>query len=384
MKKYISDPAINFFISIIGLVVIFTVLMELKQIFIPLVIAYFLFFVFEPLNQFLRRKKIPLWLIIIADFVIILSFIWGISEVMIRQFSQFGTQLPLYEQKLNHIISSTALSLGLTDPILTNMDISKNLEEILTTLNLDYAGIAGGVFSSTISLFSTSIFVLFFFIFILSGNEKIFAAVKNRYVHKHIDFHAKKHRKKLRKETIDEDINKSEVLSKIKLEKGEVIENTFKNITDQVQNYIFTKFIISVVTGILVGIVLALFGVDFVLVWVALTILLNFIPTIGSIIAVILPMLMTIVQFESFATTILVTGIIGAIQNLVGNILEPKIMGNKLGLNPLVILISLMLWGFVWGIPGMFISVPLTAIIKIVISNSDSENLKFVGDLMGN
>ncbi|MFA8342767.1 MAG: AI-2E family transporter [Rhodothermaceae bacterium] len=384
MKKYISDPAINFFISVIGLVVIFSVLMELKQIFIPLVIAYFLFFVFEPLNKILRNKKLPDWLIIPVDFIIILSFIWGISEVMIRQFSQFGTQLPLYEQKLNSIISSTAISLGLTDPILTNMNIGENIEEILTTLNLDYAGIAGGVFSSTVSLFSTSIFVLFFFIFILSGNEKIFAAIKNRYVHKHINFHAKKHRKKLRKETMDEDINKSELLSKVRVEKGAVIENTFKNITDRVQNYIFTKFLISIVTGILVGIVLALFGVDFVLVWVVLTILLNFIPTIGSIIAVILPMLMTIVQFESFTTTILVTGIIGAIQNLVGNILEPKIMGNKLGLNPLVILISLMLWGYVWGIPGMFISVPLTAIIKIIISNSESENLQFISNLMGN
>lgn len=384
MKKNFSDPVIKFFISVIGLVVVFTVLMELKQIFIPLVIAYFLFFVFEPLNRFLRRKKMPSAIIIVADLIIVLSFIWGISEVMIRQFSQFGTQLPFYEQKLNNIISSAAISLGVTDPIITNMNIGENIEEILKTLNLDYAGIAGGVFSSTLSMFSTSIFVLFFFIFILSGNEKIFAAIKNRYVNKHIHFHAKKHRKKLRKETIEDDVNKSEILSKIKLEKGEVIESTFKNITDRVQNYIFTKFLISVVTGILVGIVLALFGVDFVLVWVVLTILLNFIPTIGSIIAVILPMLMTIVQFESFTTTILVTGIIGTIQNLVGNILEPKIMGNKLGLNPLVILISLLLWGFIWGIPGMFISVPLTAIIKIIISNSESENMKFIGELMGN
>jgi len=384
MKKYISDPAINFFISVMGLVVIFSVLMELKQIFIPLVIAYFLFFVFEPLNKVLRIRKIPDWLIIPIDFIIILSFIWGISEVMIRQFSQFGTQLPLYEQKLNNIISSTAISFGITDPILTNMNIAENLEGILKSLNLDYAGIAGGVFSSTVSMFSTSIFVLFFFIFILSGNKKIFAAIKNRYVNRHINFHAKKHRKKLRRETIDDDINKSELLSKVKSEKGAVIENTFKNITDRVQNYIFTKFIISMVTGILVGVVLAIFGVDFVLVWVVLTILLNFIPTIGSIIAVILPMLMTIVQFESFTTTILVTGIIGAIQNLVGNILEPKIMGNKLGLNPLVILISLMLWGYIWGVPGMFISVPLTAIIKIIISNSESENLQFISQLMSN
>ncbi len=93
---------------------------------------------------------------------------------------------------------------------------------------------------------------------------------------------------------------------------------------------------------------------------------------------------MTLVQFESFGYTLIVAAIIISVQNIIGNIIEPKIMGERLGLNPLVILISLLIWGYIWGIVGMFLSVPLTAIIKIIFSRSHSETLTFISDLMGN
>ena len=109
---------------------------------------------------------------------------------------------------------------------------------------------------------------------------------------------------------------------------------------------------------------------------------LNFIPNIGSIIAIILPTVMTLIQYESIGYTVLVAGVITIVQNIIGNIIEPKIMGDKLGLNPLVILVSLLIWGYIWGIAGMFLSVPLTAVVKIIISNSSSYNLQFLTDLM--
>ena len=112
--------------------------------------------------------------------------------------------------------------------------------------------------------------------------------------------------------------------------------------------------------------------------------ILNFIPNIGSVIAVVLPTLMALVQYESFGYAILVMIVIAVIQNIIGNILEPKIFGDRLGLNPIVILISLLVWGYIWGIVGMILSVPLTAIIKLVISNSNSKNLKFLSELMSN
>ena len=377
MKRALGDPAVNFFISVIGLVIIFIVLRELQHIFIPLVISYFLFFLFEPLNKFLIDKKIPSALTIFVDLIIMIGVIWGISRIIIESFSRFGEEITLYEQKLNSIISSTAVSVGIQDPFFTHFNLAGILE------GLDYGGIAGTFFSSTLSIFSTTFFVLFFFIFISIGHKNLYEVIKKRFVERHIKVSLKKIKKEFKKqeETENESLN---TLDNLKLSRESQIENTFKDITAQVQRYIATKLMLSLLTGVLAGFILWIFGVDFFIVWAVFAFLLNFIPNIGSAIAVILPALMTLVQFESFGYAILVTAILVVIQTLIGNGLEPKIFGDRLGLNPLVILLSLLLWGYIWGIVGMFLSVPLTAVAKIILSRADSENLNFISDLMGN
>ncbi len=379
MSKITGDPVIKFFISTIGLVILFIVLKELQHIFIPFVIAYLLYFIFEPLNNFLTKKKVPLFGAVIIDLVIIVGLIWSISRGIIGSFSQFGKELPGYEQKLNHLVSSTAQSFGIADPAFTNF----NLSEIL--MGLDYGGIASGFFSSTLSIFSTVVFVLFFFIFICSGHYKILEATKRRFSEDKIDEtieNLKKEMKKAESSEVKSDYEKQ--IHKLEDQKEGAVEKTFKAITAKVQRYISTKFLISLLTGVLVGIALWIFGVDFVIVWAVLTFLLNFIPNIGSALAIIFPTLITLVQFESFGYTLIVAAVLMAIQNIIGNLLEPKIMGDQLGLNPLVILLSLLLWGYIWGIVGMFLSVPLTAMLQIIISNSKSQNLKFISELMGN
>jgi predicted PurR-regulated permease PerM len=367
MKKSITDPSIKFFIVVIGLVVLFGVLKELQHIIVPLIIAYLLLFVFEPLNTILINKKIPKSITTIIDLLIIIGFFWGLSRFIIDSFSRLGQELPFYEQKLNNIIQNTALSFGIEDEMFKNF----NITEILT--QIDYGGIASGLFTSTLSLFSAGFFILFFFIFVSSSHEHIIEAIKKRYI---------KRQSEISLENIEATEKNSIKIDKEKVERKEKIEKTFKDITEQVQRYIATKFLISLITSIIIGIVLWIFDVDFLIVWAVLTFFLNFIPNIGSIIAIILPTLMTLIQYESIGYTLLVAGIIAIIQNLIGNILEPKILGNKLGLNPLIILLSLLLWGYVWGIAGMFLSVPLTAVVKIIISNSESSNLQFMSDLM--
>ena len=128
--------------------------------------------------------------------------------------------------------------------------------------------------------------------------------------------------------------------------------------------------------------VLSLFGIDFSLIIGMFTFLLNFIPTIGSAIALILPVLFTLLQTEAIGLALLIGLIIGAIQTIFFNLIEPMVIGKRLNLNPLLILISVLVWGYIWGIIGMLLAVPLTAIIKIMISNSRSKNLQFISDLM--
>ncbi len=374
MKKALVDPTIKFFIIIIGLVVLFGVLKELQFIIVPLVIAYLLVFVFEPLNVFLTKKKIPQSIATLIDILIIIAFFWALSTFIIDSFSRLGEELPLYQQKLDKIVRTSAQSFGIEDPFFAEFNIAQILSD------LDYGGIASGLFSSTISIFSAGFFVLFFFVFVSSSHKHLIAAIKNRYIISQAKISKKTLMKKVE---IEEELDSKDRFEMIKNERERRVEKTFKDITEQIQRYIATKFLISLLTGIVVGIILWIFDVDFIIVWAVMAFFLNFIPNIGSILAVVLPTLMTLIQYESIGYTVLVGGIITLLQNLIGNLLEPKIMGDKLGLNPLVILLSLLVWGYVWGIAGMFLSVPLTAVVKIIISNSNSYNLQFLSDLMG-
>ncbi|MBU2494178.1 MAG: AI-2E family transporter [Bacteroidetes bacterium] len=382
MVKVISDPVIKFFISVIGIVIIFFTLMELQHIFIPLVIAYFLFLMFEPLNNFLVKHSVPQFFTIILNLIIIIAVLFGISRVIIDSFTNLTGELPYYEQRFNNLISSTAVSLGIKDPIFSNFKV----ENIL--INFDYRSFAGGLFSSTVSIFTASFFILFFFIFVSTGHYKLIDAIKHRFVEKNINNSIKKIKKDLKKKEGTSLIPVEELRNiekqKLKEINESLIDNTFKVITYQVQKYIATKFFISLLSGLLTGLILLVFDVKFFIIWAALTALLNFIPNIGSVIAVIMPGLMALVQFESFGYALLICSIIIIVQNIIGNVLEPKIFGDSLGLNPLVILLSLLLWGYIWGIAGMFIAVPLTAVIKIIISNSTSKNLNFLSNLMSN
>jgi len=378
MKKVSNDPAVKFFISVIGLFVIFFVLKELQHIFIPFVIAYFLFFFFEPLNDFFESKKIPNPIIIFINLFLTISILYGISRIIIDSSVQFGSLIPAYEVKLNHIVSTTAKYLHLRERLLTNFDMYKILRSI------DYAVLANGIFSSTLSIVVSCLLTLFFFIFISSGHNQIFEAIRMRYVEKGVKSTVEQMKKQLKqgKENIFSEHEANEALETMTIQRELRLRKTFKDITEKVQRYIITKFLISLTVGLIVGIILRLFDIEFFILWAAFAILLNFIPNIGSVIAVILPSLMALVQYQSFGYAIFLAVVLIIVQNIIGNIIEPKIFGDRLGLNPLVILLSLLLWGYIWGIIGMFLSVPLTAIIKIVFSNSSSKNMRFITNLM--
>lgn len=381
MKKQLTDPTIKFFISAIGLFILFFVLKELRHIFIPFVIAYVLFFIYEPLNQYLIKKKLPLSFLILLNILITIFLFGGIAKLVIDALVQFADKIPQYENELNKLISSTAVSLGIHDQSLLNFKLSEILK------SFDYSNLAAGIFSSTLDVFTNIFLILFFFIFISGGHDKIFEAIRLRYVERNVKNTIKKMRKVLQQKeeklhqdhhTIDEELATITIQREMKLRK------TFKDITQQIQKYIVTKFLISLSVGIIVGLILWFFEIEFFIVWGAFAFLLNFIPNIGSVIAVAMPALMTLIQYGSFGYMLLVLVILIVVQNLIGNILEPKIFGNRLGLNPIVILLSLMLWGYLWGIIGMFLSVPLTAVLKIIISNSKSNNMRFIANLMSN
>ena len=139
----------------------------------------------------------------------------------------------------------------------------------------------------------------------------------------------------------------------------------WNEIIGNVKKYIFTKFITSAATGILTGIIYWLLGLELALIFGTMTFLLNFIPVLGSIIAVLIPLPVALLQFSDPTYIIYVILFPGIVHIIIGNILEPKIFGEAFGLHPITIILSLIFWGMIWGMIGVILAAPITAIIKI-------------------
>lgn len=378
-KRIIQDKTVKFFIVVMGLVFITIILKELQNIFIPFVIAYLLYFLFNPLNNFLERKRIPLGITVLLDVIIIALLTWGISFFIIDSFSRFGSQFPIYAEKLNKIVIDVAVSLGIHDKFFSNFSIQNLIKTI------DYKLLAGNLFNSTFSILGNILFVLFFFVFVVTGHQSTYESIKKRYVYQKVRPELKKIKKNYKENPelrTEMTRNLESNLNSEKLKKEEKLTSTFKEINEQIKKYIVSKILLNFSAGIIVTAILALFGLDFPIIWGMFTFLFNFIPTIGSAIALILPVLMVLIQFGSIGYALLIGLIIIGVQTLIFNLLEPAIVGKSLNLNPLLILLSVLVWGYIWGIIGMLLAVPLTAIIKIIISNSESPDLQFISDLM--
>lgn len=142
----------------------------------------------------------------------------------------------------------------------------------------------------------------------------------------------------------------------------------FKKIEHLVTDYIALKTLLALTSSILSGIALAIIGIDAPIFWALLIFLLNFIPIIGDIVGTLFPALFAIVQFGELTPGLLILISVGIIQGITSNVIEPKVMGNSLNISPLATILSLSLWGAIWGITGMFLSVPITVILILIFS----------------
>ena len=154
----------------------------------------------------------------------------------------------------------------------------------------------------------------------------------------------------------------------------------YAEIEATIRRYIATKLAISTVTGLLVWAILAMFGLRLAFLFGMLAFLLNFIPSIGSIIATLLPIPVAVAQYQDPWPILAVVALPGAVQMSIGNIIEPKLMGDGVKLHPVTILLSLAFWGLLWGPIGMILAVPITATIRIVMVRF--ETTKPIGDLL--
>jgi predicted PurR-regulated permease PerM len=150
---------------------------------------------------------------------------------------------------------------------------------------------------------------------------------------------------------------------------AEQILDTINKINGQVRDYITVKTLINVILGVVSYAILRFIGVDFALFWALVIALLNYIPYVGSYIGVAFPVLLSVAQFADLGKTIVLLALLTAVQVMVGNYLEPRMIGRQLNLSPFVVLVSLSIWATLWGVPGAILAVPMTSILVITLSS---------------
>ncbi len=145
-----------------------------------------------------------------------------------------------------------------------------------------------------------------------------------------------------------------------------------RRIEKAITNYLGIKSLIALITSTISYSILTLAGLNAPFFWALLIFMFSFIPFFGVLISSFLPALFAIIQFAGYSESLIILFSLGSIQFIAGNIIEPKIMGNTMNVSPLVVILSLGFWGFIWGLPGMFLSVPITVIMVIVFSKFKS------------
>jgi AI-2 transport protein TqsA len=154
----------------------------------------------------------------------------------------------------------------------------------------------------------------------------------------------------------------------------------FGRILGEVQSYLAVKTLVSIVTGLILGSVAALLGVDFALLWGLIAFMLNFVPSVGSIIAAIPAVLFALLQLGPGPAAVLAVAYL-TVNVVLGNLVEPAVLGRRLGLSTFFVVLSVVYWGFVWGPAGMLLSLPLTLSVKIALEQS--EEMRWLAVLMG-
>lgn len=324
------SKATNYFsiLGIIGLVV--CVLVLLKSLLIPLVIALaFCFIIITLTRKFqsvpLGKWKMPYGLAMICAVVTCGVVVYFLFALINSNINNVIRAAPAYQIKTELLIDELSDKTGISKTVDLNEIIIRkiNIPKMIQAI--------AGMLTKTMSYTGMIIIYLIFLLMEYKRMEHKFYAFVNS----------------------DRNSNLADLLPRIR---------------QDIETYITIKTLTSLLTGVLSFAVLKLIGVDFAPFWALIIFLLNFIPTIGSIIAVIFPILLTLIQFTSATYFVLVAVSLVSIQVTIGNIVEPRLMGKSLNLSPLVIILSLALWGKIWGITGMFLCVPIMVIINIILA----------------
>ena len=325
-------------LTVAALVIVLAGMREAQQILLPFLIAVFLAVVSSPAVLWMTSKRVPSGVAVLLVVAAMVGTGSGLAALLGTSVNSFSQNLPIYQARLQEETSALLSWLH-------GMGVDLSLSVLLDYVDPGAAmGLASNLLTGLGGVFTNAFLILLTVVFIL--------------------------------------LEVSSFPGKLREAMGDpqLIFPHFTKFTDSVKGYLAIKTVVSLTLGGLVSIWVWVMGVDFPLLWGLLAFLLNYIPNIGSIIAAVPAVLLAFIQF-GLGTALVVTLGYLVLNVVIGNIIEPRFMGQGLGLSTLVVFLSLVFWGWLWGTVGMLLSVPLTMTVKIALESK--EQTRWMAVLLG-
>jgi len=321
----------SFFVIIIAII---AGLIYSQSLLEPLILAILLWFIMRKLKMLLDRinffkQYVPSWIKTVLSGFLIILIVGVAANVLSRNINYLAQSYPKYQPNIVLIISQLSS--------VFNVDLIEMIKVQSADFNIGV--LLRPIFNSLSNIMGKFFLIIVYALFILF-EESLFKS-------------------------------KLDILFKDKNE-HEKFTHIAKKIEDSITGYLGVKTFTSLLTGSLSYIVLLLIGIDSPIFWAFLIFLLNYIPTVGSLVATALPALFCLLQFGGFQEAIIVLTVVGAIQLLIGSLMEPRLLGSSMNISPLVVILSLSVWGLLWGPTGMILSIPITVIMVIVFAQFES------------
>lgn len=326
-----------FFIVSACVIIVLAGLKIASPIVVPFLLSLFIAIVLAPAYNFFNKKGLPngVSLLIVVSFLIL--FFIGVGKLLGSSAVEFNANLDVYEQQLTAYLSSLvhfADKFGIEIP----------QQDIQTVFNPKLImGFATNILQGMSSLVTNGFVILLTVVFMLLESDVF--------------------------------VKKINLIN----EKSHLIGH-IDTILSQIKEYMVLKVLISLLTGFIIWIGLMLIGTDYPFLWAVLAFMLNFIPNIGSIIAAVPAVLLTLVGLDAMSALMVIV-LYTLVNIIIGSVVEPKVMGKGLGLSTLVVFLSLLFWGWLLGIVGMLLSIPLTIMAKITLNAN--EDTQWIAVLLG-
>ncbi|MDG2316395.1 MAG: AI-2E family transporter [Gammaproteobacteria bacterium] len=324
-----SRSAITIAVSVIAFVVVIYGMQAARVILVPLLVAVFVAILCAPVMKYLERQRVPTGLAVAMVVILIVGIMVLAGSFVGGSIGAFNERLPFYQERLNERLTDIAALFG------QQITVGRLIESVQPGSAM---GFAANLLNSLQGLLANFFLIMFTVIFILLESSTLPAKMQ------------------------------------LMMRNSRSDTEYFRKFTESLQRYLGIKTLTSLSTGLAVGILTGIFGLDFPVLWGLLAFLLNYVPSIGSLIAAIPAVFIALIQLSLLQALMIGLGYF-VINIAIGGVIEPRVMGRGLGLSTLIVFLSLVFWGWIFGPVGMILSVPLTMTAKIALESSEKTAL---------